>query len=87
LRETRPDVSLSAFAAPTALETSAGLRFGADVQIGGGVRIGDAFQAIVGVKSVAIRVTKFCAENSRRPTLRKALNPHLVTKADWDTVG
>ena len=54
LRETRHDVSLSTFAAPTALETSAGLRIGADVQIGGGVRVGDAFQAIVGYNLVAI---------------------------------
>jgi len=54
LRETRHDVSLSTFAAPTALETSAGLRIGADVQIGGGVRVGDAFQVISGVKSIAI---------------------------------
>jgi hypothetical protein len=30
------------------LETSAVLETGADVQIGGGVRVGDAFQAIVG---------------------------------------
>jgi len=31
-----------------------GLRNGADVQIGGGVRVGDAFQAIVGSKFIAI---------------------------------
>ncbi len=31
-----------------------GLRIGADVQIGGGVRVGDAFQAIVGLKLIAI---------------------------------
>ncbi len=31
-----------------------GLRNGADVQIGGGVRVGDAFQAIVGSKLIAI---------------------------------
>ena len=30
---------------------------GTDVQIGGGVRVGDAFQAIVGFQSVAIRIT------------------------------
>jgi hypothetical protein len=65
LRETRHDVSLSTFAAPTALETSAGLRIGADVQIGGGVRVGDAFQVISGVKSIAIWVTEFCVEISQ----------------------
>ena len=31
-----------------------GLRNGADVQIGGGVRVGDAFQAIVGLNLIAI---------------------------------
>ena len=31
-----------------------GFRNGADVQIGGGVRVGDAFQAIVGPKLIAI---------------------------------
>jgi hypothetical protein len=31
-----------------------GLRNGADVQIGGGVRVGDAFQAIVGSNLIAI---------------------------------
>jgi hypothetical protein len=31
-----------------------GLRNGADVQIGGGVRVGDAFQAIVGLSLIAI---------------------------------
>jgi hypothetical protein len=31
-----------------------GLRSGADVQIGGGVRVGDAFQAIVGSNLIAI---------------------------------
>jgi hypothetical protein len=31
-----------------------GLRNGADVQIGGGVRVGDAFQAIVGSRLIAI---------------------------------
>src|SRR6266404_6919645 len=54
LREIRHDVSLRAFAAPTALQTSAVLRNGADVQIGGGVHVGDAFQAIVGSKLIAI---------------------------------
>jgi len=54
LRETGHDVSLRAFAAPTALQTSAVLRNGADVQIGGGVHVGDAFQAIVGSKLIAI---------------------------------
>lgn len=31
-----------------------GLRNGADVQIGGGVRVGDAFQAFVGLSFIAI---------------------------------
>jgi hypothetical protein len=35
------------------------------VQIGGGVRVGDAFQAIVGLKLVAIWVTEFCVEISQ----------------------
>ena len=54
LRETRHDVSLIAFAAPTAFQTSAVFKFGADVQIGGGVRVGDAFQAIVRSELIAI---------------------------------
>jgi hypothetical protein len=33
---------------------------GTDVQIGGGVRVGDAFQAIVGSKPIAVGVTEFC---------------------------
>jgi hypothetical protein len=37
-----------------------GFRNGADVQIGGGVRVGDAFQAIVGSKPIAMWVTEFC---------------------------
>jgi hypothetical protein len=40
-----------------------GFRNGADVQIGGGVRVGDAFQAIVGSKSVAIRATVVLCQN------------------------
>ena len=44
------------------------MRFGADVQIGGGVRVGDAFQVIGGVKSIAIWVTEFCVEISRVET-------------------
>jgi hypothetical protein len=39
---------------PTVLQTSAVLGSGADVQIGGGVRVGDAFQAIVGSKLIAM---------------------------------
>ena len=42
-----------------------GLRNGADVQIGGGVRVGDAFQAIVGPRPVAIRVTENCVQISQ----------------------
>lgn len=41
------------------------MRFGADVQIGGGVRVGDAFQAIVGFKPIAIWVSEFCVEISQ----------------------
>ena len=37
-----------------------GFRNGADVQIGGGVRVGDAFQAIVGSEPIVIWVTGFC---------------------------
>jgi len=35
------------------------------VQIGGGVRVGDAFQAIVGFKPIAIWVSEFCVEISQ----------------------
>lgn len=47
---------LNPLAAPTIFRPA---RFwnGVDVQIGGGVRVGDAFQAIVGPKSIAIWVT------------------------------
>jgi hypothetical protein len=48
------DVSLRMLAAPTALSDQRGLKNGADVQIGGGVRVGDAFQAIVGLNLIAI---------------------------------
>ena len=54
LRETGHAVSLRAFAAPTALQTSAVWETGADVQIGGGVRVGDAFQAIVRLNLIAM---------------------------------
>jgi len=64
LRETSLDVSLRGFATPTALYQR-GLRFGADVQIGGGVRVGDAFQAIVGFKLIAIWASEFCVEISQ----------------------
>jgi hypothetical protein len=36
-----------------------------DVQIGGGVRVSDAFQAIVGFEPVAIWVRVFCVEISQ----------------------
>jgi hypothetical protein len=42
-----------------------GLRNGADVQIGGGVRVGDAFQAIVGSRLIAIWARRFCVEISQ----------------------
>jgi hypothetical protein len=35
------------------------------VQIGGGVRVGDAFQAIVGFKLIAIWVSEICVEISQ----------------------
>jgi hypothetical protein len=35
------------------------------VQIGGGVRVGDAFQAIVGFKPIAIWVSGICVEISQ----------------------
>jgi hypothetical protein len=39
------------------------------VQIGGGVRVGDAFQVIVGPRPVAIRVTENCVQICRtRPS-------------------
>jgi hypothetical protein len=59
------DVSIRTFASPTALETSADLRIGADVQIGGGVRVSDAFPAIVGFEPIAIWVMQFCVEISQ----------------------
>ena len=34
------------------------------MQIGGGVRVGDAFQVISGVKPIAFWVTEFCVEIS-----------------------
>jgi hypothetical protein len=40
------------------------------VQIGGGVRVGDAFQAIVGFKPIAIWVSEFRVEISQ------ARSPH-----------
>ena len=51
-------------AAPT-ISDQRGSRHGADVQIGGGVRVGDAFQAIVGPRPVAIRVTENCVQISQ----------------------
>jgi hypothetical protein len=54
LREIRHAVSLRAFAAPAALETSAVKGNGADVQIGGGVRVGEALQAIIGFDLIAM---------------------------------
>jgi hypothetical protein len=41
-----------------------------DVQIGGGVRVGDAFQAIVGFKPIAIWVSEFCVEISQARRMR-----------------
>ena len=38
------------------------MRNGADVQIGGGVRVGDAFQAIVGFNLIVIWGMWFCVE-------------------------
>ena len=70
MRETRHDVSLRAFAAPTAFETSAVFEIWADVQIGGGVRVGDAFQAIVGSRLIAIWAKRFCVEISQAGHLR-----------------
>ena len=40
------------------------------MQIGGGVRVGDAFQAIVGFKLIAIWVAEFCVEISQARHLR-----------------
>jgi len=52
--------SITSFAAPTALKTSAVLDPGADVQIGGGVRVSDAFQAKLGWQLIAIWGRLFC---------------------------
>jgi len=41
-----------------------GLRNGADVQIGGGVRVGDAFQAIVEFNLIAIWGARFCVSGA-----------------------
>ena len=57
LRDATHRVFLKTLAAPHDLETRAVLETGADVQIGGGVRVGDAFQALVGSQLVAIRAT------------------------------
>jgi len=43
-----------------------------DVQIGGGVRVGDAFQASVGSKLIAIWGRWFCVEISQARRLRLA---------------
>ena len=74
LREIRHDVSLRAFAAPTVLQTSEGLGNGADVQIGGGVRVGDAFQSGVGSKPIANMGRWFCVEISRGAPVASHLN-------------
>jgi hypothetical protein len=67
LRELRHDVSLRTFAAPTALQTSAVLGNGADVQIGGDVRVGDALQAIVGSNLIGkVRIVVLCRNFSKR---------------------
>ena len=42
-----------------------GFRNGADAQIGGGVRVGDAFQAIVGPRLMATWATESCVSISR----------------------
>ena len=47
------------------LKDQRGLKTGADVQIGGGVRVSDALQAIVGFEPVAIWVRWFCVEISQ----------------------
>jgi hypothetical protein len=60
LRAALHRVHLRSLAAPHDLETSAVLETRADVQIGGGVRVGDAFQAIVGPRPMAMWVTGSC---------------------------
>ena len=45
--------------------TSAVLETGADVQIGGGVRVGDALQAIVGPRPIDTWVTENCVKISQ----------------------
>jgi hypothetical protein len=54
LSEIALGVFVYAFAAPTALKISAILDPRADVQIGGGVRVSDAFQAKLGWQLIAI---------------------------------
>ena len=51
-------------AAPT-IFNQRGYRHGADVQIGGGVRVGDAFQVIVGPRPVVTQVTGNCVQISQ----------------------
>ena len=44
------------------------------MQIGGGVRVGDAFQVISGVKPIAIWATEFCVEISQATCVSFASN-------------
>ena len=51
------------------------MRNGADVQIGGGVRVGDAFQAIVEFNLIAMWGMQVCVEISQaRPRVSFASN-------------
>lgn len=52
-RANEASVSLRSFAAPTALSDQRGLGTRADAQIGGGMRVGDAFQAMVRLQLMA----------------------------------
>jgi hypothetical protein len=73
LREMTLAVHLRTFAAPTTLRP-ARIEIGADVQIGGGVRVGDALQAIVEFEPIAIWVRKFCVEISQGEIGRRLKN-------------
>jgi len=65
LREIRHAVSVNGVRDALGSWDQRGLGNGADVQIGGGVRVGDAFQAIVGFNLIAMWGVWFCVEISQ----------------------
>jgi hypothetical protein len=64
LRETALDVQKRTFATPTTLRP-ARIKDRANVQIGGGVRVSDALQAIVRFEFIAIWAREICVEISQ----------------------